>query len=154
MKHCSHNLSKTCPLQGPAISEQAPRRRRKSLDDQSLAVTSQMADQSAPSDNEFSDNDNIFENFKKSGKSISNICKNEPNLTLLSSKISSILEQGMKHRKREKKSRAKVIVGEQLPPPLPLPLQLPQPQEDQPRRNSMLTDLPTDVQMDKKAQEE
>lgn len=138
----------------PTISEQAPRRRRKSLDDQSSAVISQIADQSLPSDNEFSDNDNIFENFKKSGKSISNICKNEPNLTLLSSKISSILEQGMKHRKREKKSRAKVIVGEQLPPPLPLPLQLPQPLEEQPRRNNLLSAPPTDIPMDNKAQEE
>lgn len=138
----------------PAISEQATRRRRKSLDDQSSAVISQMADQASPSDNEFSDSDNIFENFKKSGKSISNICKNEPNLTLLSSKISSILEQGMKHRKREKKSRAKITIADQLPPPLPIPLQLPQPQDDQPRRNSMLSELPTDIPMDNKAQEE
>lgn len=113
-----------------------------------------MGDQSQISENEFSDNDNIFENFKKSGKSISNICKNEPNLTLLSSKISSILEQGMKHRKRDKKSRAKVIVGEQLPPPLPLPQQLPQPLEEQPRRNSMLSEPPTDITMDSKAQDE
>lgn len=112
-----------------------------------------MADQSQQSDNEFSDNDNIFENFKKSGKSISNICKNEPNLTLLSSKISSILEQGMKHRKREKKSKTKVVGG-QLPPPLPLPLQLPQALEDQPRRSSMLSEPPTDIPIDNKAQEE
>lgn len=141
----------------PAISEQAPRRRRKSMDEQSSTVNSQVPDQPQTSDNEYSDNENIFENFKKSGKSISNLCKNEPNLTLLSSKISSILEQGMKHRKRERKSRVKTIVGEPLQAPLQLPLQLPHQQNilnEPPRRNSMLTETSTDITMDNKAQDE
>lgn len=55
------------------------------------------------SDTEFSD-DNIFEAIKKSGKSIKDLCRNEPNLSLLSSKISSIFgEKVVGSRKRKKK---------------------------------------------------
>lgn len=65
------------------------------------------------SETEFSD-DNIFENFKKSGKEISNLYKNEPNLSLLTSKIGSILEQRIKQKKRDKKSKSnKIVIVEQ-----------------------------------------
>ncbi|XP_036344912.1 uncharacterized protein LOC118754159 [Rhagoletis pomonella] len=78
--------------------EQAPRRRRKSLEDQNSRLSSSMQ-----SDTEFSD-DNIFEAIKKSGKSIKDLCRNEPNLSLLSSKISSIFgEKVVGSRKRKKK---------------------------------------------------
>ncbi|XP_049310200.1 uncharacterized protein LOC105229814 [Bactrocera dorsalis] len=78
--------------------EQAPRRRRKSLEDQNSRLSS-----SIQSDTEFSD-DNIFEAIKKSGKSIKDLCRNEPNLSLLSSKISSIFgEKVVGSRKRKKK---------------------------------------------------
>uniref|UniRef100_A0A1I8Q538 Uncharacterized protein n=1 Tax=Stomoxys calcitrans TaxID=35570 RepID=A0A1I8Q538_STOCA len=79
--------------------EQAPRRRRKSLEDQNSIMSS-----SIQSDAEFSD-DNIFEAIKKSGKSIKDLCRNEPNLSLLSSKISSIFGEKPPPRKRGRKPK-------------------------------------------------
>ncbi|KNC32711.1 hypothetical protein FF38_02711 [Lucilia cuprina] len=79
--------------------EQAPRRRRKSLEDQNSVMSS-----SIQSDAEFSD-DNIFEAIKKSGKSIKDLCRNEPNLSLLSSKISSIFGEKPPPRKRGRKPK-------------------------------------------------
>lgn len=131
------------------ISEQAPRRRRKSLDDQNVLPSVAVAVGQDPhrSDNEFSDNDNIFENFKKSGKSISNLCKNEPNLSLLSSKISSILEQGIKQRKREKKTKKPLIDELQQQ----FQQQLAEPPETS-RRNNLL--IEPNVDMDNKNAED
>lgn len=40
--------------------------------------------------------------FKKSEAAFSSICKNEPNLSMLTSKISSILEQGMMKQRKNK----------------------------------------------------
>lgn len=83
-------------------AEQAPRRRRKSLEDQNSLLSSSILD--SKSETEFSD-DNIFEAIKKSGKSIKDLCRNEPNLSLLSSKISSMFgEKVIGSRKRKKKN--------------------------------------------------
>lgn len=105
------------------------------------------------SDNEFSDSDNIFENFKKSGKSISNLCKNEPNLSLLSSKISSILEQGIKHRKREKKSKIpKPTIDEMQQQFSQQPQQIESLETS--RRNSLLIESNASVDMENKTAED
>lgn len=81
------------------------------MDDQSV-LSSVIQDNQ--SETEFSE-ENGFENVKKSGKSINNLCKNEPNLSLLTSRISSILEQGIKihrkHRERKAKPTKSTIVG-------------------------------------------
>ncbi|KAL9879433.1 uncharacterized protein ACN2A1_011399 isoform 1-T1 [Glossina fuscipes fuscipes] len=86
--------------------EQAPRRRRKSLEDQNSVMSS-----SIQSDTEFSD-DNIFEAIKKSGKSIKDLCRNEPNLSLLSSKISSIFGEKPAPKKRGRKRKDHHLLNE------------------------------------------
>lgn len=88
------------------FQEQASRKRRKSSEDQNSVQSSMAHDKS---ETEFSE-DNIFENFKKSGKTISNLCKTESNLSLLSSRISSILEHGIKQRKKERKPKVHKIL--------------------------------------------
>ncbi|XP_055844597.1 uncharacterized protein LOC129910994 isoform X2 [Episyrphus balteatus] len=80
--------------------EQAPRRRRKSLEDQNSLLSSSMLD--SKSDTEFEDD--LFESIKKSGKSIKDLCRNETNLSLLSSKINNIFTKEV-GRKRKKKQR-------------------------------------------------
>lgn len=89
------------------------------------------------SETEFSE-DNIFENFKKSGKTISNLCKTESNLSLLSSRISSILEHGIKQRKKEKKPKVHKIMGD----------------EGAPRSNSAMNDVEESAAIENKVQDE
>lgn len=60
------------------------------------------------SETEFSE-DNGFDNLKKSGQSTNNLCKTEPNLSLLSSRISSILEQGIKNHRKHRERKTKPI---------------------------------------------
>lgn len=75
----------------------------------SMPSNGAMAEAAALQHSDFFGNDkSILEKFKKSEEAFSNLCKNEPNLSMLTSKISSILEQGMlKQRKRnENKSPA------------------------------------------------
>lgn len=50
----------------------------------------------------FGGDKSILEKFKKSEAAFSSICKNEPNLSMLTSKISSILEQGMIKQRKNK----------------------------------------------------
>ncbi|XP_037027749.1 uncharacterized protein LOC119068311 isoform X1 [Bradysia coprophila] len=114
--------------------EQAPRKRRKSSDDQNSVLSSVAHDKS---ETEFSE-DNIFENFKKSGKTISNLCKTESNLSLLSSRISSILEHGIKQRKKDRKPKAHKLLSD----------------ETAPRTNSVIDDAEESVAIENKAQEE
>ncbi|KAL5278033.1 hypothetical protein ACFFRR_002962 [Megaselia abdita] len=65
-------------------AEQAPRRRRKSLEDQNSLMSS-----SIQSDTEYSE-DNAYDINKKNSKSLKDICRNETNLSLLSSKMNSM----------------------------------------------------------------
>lgn len=66
------------------------------------------------SESEYSE-DNIFENIKKSGKSIKDLCRNETNLSLLSSKITSIYnkEVGKKRKRKYRASTPKESVDEE-----------------------------------------
>lgn len=89
------------------------------------------------SETEFSE-DNIFENFKKSGKTISNLCKTESNLSLLSSRISSILEHGIKQRKKERKPKVHKSLSE----------------EGAPRSSSVINDTEESAVIENKVQEE
>lgn len=119
------------------IKEQAPRKRRKSSDDQNSVHSSVLHDKS---ETEFSE-DNIFENFKKSGKTISNLCKTESNLSLLSSRISSILEHGIKQRKKERKPKVNNVASDEH-------------DDIAPRSSSVLNGVDESVVMENKVQEE
>lgn len=50
----------------------------------------------------FGGDKSILEKIKKSEAAFSSLCKNEPNLSMLTSKISSILEQGMLKQRKSK----------------------------------------------------
>lgn len=50
----------------------------------------------------FGGDKSILDKFKKSEATFSSLCKNEPNLSMLTSKISSILEQGILKQRKSK----------------------------------------------------
>lgn len=82
-------------------AEQLPRRRRKGPDNSKSLMQNFASAINERKRAKANDSDN----------SIGDLCKNEPNLSLLSSKISSLLSQELKHAKKLKKKMLDTIIN-------------------------------------------
>lgn len=116
------------------------------MDDQSV-LSSVMQDNR--SENDFSDENGFDNNVKKSGKSISNLCKNEPNLSILSSRISSILEHGIKIHRKHRERKAKPTKSSIVPIN-----ELPMDNFGRQQSTSMEINDPNEMEMNNKVQDE